>query len=301
MYIVKREKRRVFGRFGAVTGVLLVLTLVLSGCDSLLGSSDNDDEETYAVTVSPSGAESDESVSPDVSEAAEGETVTLTASLNSGREVKLSTDASGVTIDPITITTDGGTATFTMPATDVMVNATFSTQVPDNVPEASEGAITGDAYGSMRFTDGIQTDPGGAYGTDINLYSANPADVATYDYLTVASIYDTTDSADIEPGTYSYVANGEGNSNWGTDGTFDGLGVFINFNGDLSNPTADYAASFSTQTADLTDSFDLITDGTITVSKDGEIYTIEWEMTTDGGETLAGSYTGAVDGVDQEE
>ena len=36
---------------------------------------------TYAVTVSPSGAASGESVSADVTEAAEGATVTLTASL----------------------------------------------------------------------------------------------------------------------------------------------------------------------------------------------------------------------------
>ena len=44
---------------------------------------------TYAVTVSPSGAASGESVSADVSEAAEGATVTLTAALNSGRRVRL--------------------------------------------------------------------------------------------------------------------------------------------------------------------------------------------------------------------
>jgi hypothetical protein len=78
---------------------------------------------TYAVTVSPSGEASGESISADVSEAAEGAAVTLTAVLNSGRQVALS--ASGVTISPDTISSDGGTATFTMPDAAVEVTATF--------------------------------------------------------------------------------------------------------------------------------------------------------------------------------
>ena len=79
---------------------------------------------SYPITVSPSGAASGESVTADVSEAAEGATVTLTAALNSGRQVALS--ASGVTISPEAISTDGGTATFTMPAAAVEVTAAFS-------------------------------------------------------------------------------------------------------------------------------------------------------------------------------
>lgn len=60
----------------AIAGILL-----LAGCPT-----PNDPAPTtYAVTVSPIGAESGESVSVDVSNAAEGDTVTLTAALNSGR------------------------------------------------------------------------------------------------------------------------------------------------------------------------------------------------------------------------
>lgn len=98
-----------------IAGVLLV-----AGCPNPNGSTPT----THAVTVSPSGAETGESVSADVSDAAEEATVTLTASLNSGRQVALS--ASGVTISPSMISTDGDTATFTMPAADVEVTATFS-------------------------------------------------------------------------------------------------------------------------------------------------------------------------------
>ncbi len=67
---------------------------------------------TYGVTISPSGAASGETVTGDLSEAAEGATVTLTAALNSGRQVTLR--APGISISPATISTDGGTATFTM-------------------------------------------------------------------------------------------------------------------------------------------------------------------------------------------
>jgi len=108
----EKMKRIVFTVI-AIAGVLL-----LPGCpnDSI--------PTTYAVTASPSGAESGESVSADVFEAEEGDTVTLTAALNSGRQVALS--ASDLTIDPSTISSDGGTATFTMPAQAVEVTATFS-------------------------------------------------------------------------------------------------------------------------------------------------------------------------------
>ncbi len=99
----------------AIAGILL-----LAGCPT----PNDPTPTTYAVTVSPSGAESGESLNADVSEAAEGATVTLTASLNSGRQVALS--ASGVSISPATISSDGGTATFTMPASAVEVTATFS-------------------------------------------------------------------------------------------------------------------------------------------------------------------------------
>ena len=109
----EEKMKRIVFTVVAIAGVLL-----LAGCpnDSI--------PTTYAVRVSFSGEESGESVSADVSEAEEGDTVTLTAALNSGRQVALS--ASDLTIDPSTISSDGGTATFTMPAQAVEVTATFS-------------------------------------------------------------------------------------------------------------------------------------------------------------------------------
>jgi formylglycine-generating enzyme required for sulfatase activity len=101
----------------AITGLTITGFLLLTGCPNGAFPA------TYTVTVSPSGAEAGESVIVDLSEAAEGETVTLAASLGSGRQVSLS--ASSVTIDPSTISTDSGTATFTMPAASVEVTAMF--------------------------------------------------------------------------------------------------------------------------------------------------------------------------------
>ena len=126
--------KRILFTVVAITGILL-----LAGCPN--GSVPT----TYAVTMSPSGAESGESVSADVPEAAEGATVTLTAALNSGRRVALS--ASGVTIDPATISTDSGTATFTMPAAAVEVTATFS-DIPATtyaVTVSPSGAASGES------------------------------------------------------------------------------------------------------------------------------------------------------------
>ena len=71
----------------AIAGILL-----LAGCPTPIDPTPT----TYGVTVSPSGATSGESVSAGVSEAEEGATVTLTASLNSDRRVSLS--ASGIWI-----------------------------------------------------------------------------------------------------------------------------------------------------------------------------------------------------------
>ena len=103
---------------------ILFTVLTITGILLLAGCSNGTVPTTYAVTVSPSGAASGESVSADVSVAEEGATVTLTAALNSDRQVALS--ASGVTISPSTLSSAGGTATFTMPAAAVEVTATFS-------------------------------------------------------------------------------------------------------------------------------------------------------------------------------
>jgi surface protein len=120
---------------GNVLKVLIIVTVLifaLAGCQNLLGFASDDDggdgegSQTYTVTVSVDGAQEGESLTTDVSEAAEGDTVTLTASLDGGRQVALT--AAGVTIDPSTISSDGGTAAFIMPAAAVEISAVFSAQ-----------------------------------------------------------------------------------------------------------------------------------------------------------------------------
>jgi len=74
----------------------------------------------YPVSITPSGAAGTEEVTESVNEATEGTTITLTASLGEGRRVALSADS--VTIAPSTISADGDTATFTMPASAVEIN-----------------------------------------------------------------------------------------------------------------------------------------------------------------------------------
>lgn len=96
-------------------------------------------EPTYEVTVTSIGAAAGETVTANVSNAEAGATITLTAALNSGREVTLS--APGVTITPETITTTGGTASFTMPSGEVAVTAAF--EYPIGITESvSAGAET---------------------------------------------------------------------------------------------------------------------------------------------------------------
>jgi hypothetical protein len=124
----------------------IVFTVIaIAGIMLLAGCQNGTIPATYAVTVSPSGAATGESLSADMSEAEEGATVTLTAALNSDRQVALS--ASGVTISPSTISSDGGTATFTMPAAAVDVTATFS-DIPATtygVTVSPSGAATGES------------------------------------------------------------------------------------------------------------------------------------------------------------
>lgn len=114
----------------------------------------------YAITVTPSGAEAGESVTTSVSEAAEGTTITLTASLGVGRRVALSAD--GVVIDPSTINTDSGTATFTMPGNAVEVTATFYSVYAITITPTG-------ATGSEAVTASVST---AAQGTTITLTAA---------------------------------------------------------------------------------------------------------------------------------
>ena len=85
----------------------------------------------YPITITPTGATGSEGVTASVSTAAQGTTITLTATLGASRRVVLS--AAGVTITPSTISTSGDTATFTMPANTVDVRVCFFTATTQSV------------------------------------------------------------------------------------------------------------------------------------------------------------------------
>ncbi len=81
--------------------------------------------ELPGITLNFSGEQDDESVTASHEKANSGTQITLTANnLGAGRKVALS--ASGINISPAVVIASGGTATFTMPDTEVTVTATFS-------------------------------------------------------------------------------------------------------------------------------------------------------------------------------
>lgn len=80
---------------------------------------------TYNVTVTPTGAQTGDALAADVTTAAAGDTVTITATLTTSSNIStpVVTGASGT----VTVTAGASnTWTFTMPAEDVTVTATFS-------------------------------------------------------------------------------------------------------------------------------------------------------------------------------
>lgn len=110
-------------RMAKMVGLATIVSIFLLGC-AAAGTGSSGSSQTFAITVIPSGAASGETVVADVTEAGDGDTVTLTVALNSGRQVELS--ASGVSLSVSVISSDGDSATFTMPARAVDVAATFS-------------------------------------------------------------------------------------------------------------------------------------------------------------------------------
>ncbi len=105
-----------------LVGIALTI-FVLATCSS--GSGDEEPPATtYPITVLPTGATGSEAVTANVTEAEAGTTVTLTATLGSGRRVAL--NAASVPINSSTISVNGGTATFMMPNTAVTITATYS-------------------------------------------------------------------------------------------------------------------------------------------------------------------------------
>lgn len=82
-----------------------------------------DDTGKSTITIVAVDANGVDRLSANVNKAAEGETITLTATLGPNRQVGI--NIPGITVTSAVITTSGGTSTFTMPATNVVITAKF--------------------------------------------------------------------------------------------------------------------------------------------------------------------------------
>jgi hypothetical protein len=107
-----------------IISLLVGFAIIISGCDAqITGSNDpktgDDDpitgcddceppEESYSIVISITGREAGEDLTANIGSATPGTTISLTASLNPGRQVSMST--SGTNIAPDTVVNDGETA-----------------------------------------------------------------------------------------------------------------------------------------------------------------------------------------------
>ncbi|MGM9637958.1 MAG: choice-of-anchor I family protein [Butyricicoccaceae bacterium] len=114
-----------------VSGTLAVYTLTAPAADTPAGGSDSGDDSgtvhsTYAVTVNKAAGGT---VAADRKTAAEGDTVTLTITLNEGYALRTMTvtDRNG---NALPLVGKNGRYTFTMPASRVTVEAVFTEEVP---------------------------------------------------------------------------------------------------------------------------------------------------------------------------
>lgn len=132
--------KRLFISLLAVTAVLLV------GCDK----DKNDDPATFSITVTSGN---NGTAVADKTEAAEGVTVTLTATPDEGYEFSGWTVINGgVTLSPDNTTTE---VTFTMPAADVSVKAEFvasQKELSYNISIDETGTLNGNITGLDRNT-----------------------------------------------------------------------------------------------------------------------------------------------------
>lgn len=136
--------------------------LTASTGEKIYATSDTNEDRTYAVSVSPNISHGTLTANP--TNAAQGDTVTLTATPNSGyRLASLTvTDEAG---NPVSLTSTGnGTYTFTMPASAVTASAAFTAipQQPEDpdTPEQPEQPEDPDTpeQPAEPFTDVDETD-----------------------------------------------------------------------------------------------------------------------------------------------
>lgn len=108
---------RLFFRSIAVAALFALFLVACSDPGS------GDDTGKYTITVVTTGATSVDRLDANPTQATEGETITLTATLGPNRQVGINIPA--VIVTSAVITTSGGTSSFIMPATNVVINAKF--------------------------------------------------------------------------------------------------------------------------------------------------------------------------------
>ncbi|MBI9100627.1 MAG: hypothetical protein JEY91_19285 [Spirochaetaceae bacterium] len=104
----------------SITSIMLI---GLISCDNPTNKGFVYSPPTYPIKIEITGSLSGETITANVSEAAWGDTVTLTANLNTDRKVRVSIPGKRAT--PQLITDDDGSSFFSMPAGNTVVTAEF--------------------------------------------------------------------------------------------------------------------------------------------------------------------------------
>ncbi len=157
----------------------------------------------------------------------------------------------------------------------------------DDDDDTSNYFTVGDATYDLNYgliENNGQADSDGSYNTDLSFYSQEFTDEdgdGQYDNISDVDmlyfkLYSTTGTA-LDEGTYTYDAEST------EAGTYDTGEYIINYSFDYSTYTSTY------------DNLGLITSGDITISKDGDTYTIEIDCTSYSGSSITGYYKGSLD------
>ena len=168
-------------------------------------------------------------------------------------------------------------------------------------------AETGAAYGHMTVTYSSGNASEG-YETDLLLFADSATDDAvrnSNEDLTGIELlhFDFSEAnagADLDTGQYTLVDYGSNR----TPMTVTEVDIARDFEY-INNRSGRGAAWMASNATELEwgeffdpiefENFELVSDGTVTVSKDGTTYTIEWSLTTTAGRTIEGSYQGDID------
>jgi hypothetical protein len=158
----------------------------------------------YEISI---GTFANGSVSPDKTVASQGETVTLTVMPDAGYE--LNTISAGDAGTPVTLSGNGNSRTFTMPAYGVTVTATFQKTADQNAVETAKSLIESGSYTVAQATANTEADVKTWLAGQINALSG----------MSATGITVTT--ADITVSNFTPAVAGTAGNLSGTDGSFD--------------------------------------------------------------------------------